>query len=353
MATSIEWVRGEDGAAGETWNFARGCSRVDTACQNCYAQNLAHRFSGKNQPYEGLTALGKHGPRWTGEVRFIPEQLSTPLKWRKPRRIFPCSMSDAFHADLTNEQIAAAFGVMAATPQHTYVMTTKRADRMREWFAWAEQRGKEYDLMRHGMPSALLACAWEACSGDAWGDVEPPSNWDMPTPNLFGSQWPLPNVHLGVSAGTQASADERIADLLETPAAVRWVSLEPLLESVGIEAFLKTPARDECLVILGGEPGPGLDWVVVGGESGPGARLCNVEWIRDVLRQCHNANVPCFVKQLGAFPASGDALATGEFRTTGDGRCQVRMAVPSLKLQDAKGGDMAEWPEDLRVRQLP
>ena len=310
MGTSIEWVRGEDGSEGATWNFARGCSRVDTACEHCYAQSLAHRFRGKGQPYEGLTVLGKHGPRWTGEVRFLPEALSIPLNWRKGRRVFPCSMSDAFHGDLTNEQIAAAFGVMAATPQHTYVMTTKRAGAMRGWFSWIERQTSE------GQNEA------DVCM--ALAEQEMGHRYDL-NPSDRVVQWPLPNVHLGVSAGTQASADERIADLLETPAVVRWMSLEPLLEPIDLYAFLQTEDRDAALKALGGHVLPGLDWVVVGGESGPGARPCNIEWIEDIVRQCKAANRPAFVKQIGT--AAG--------------------------LRDRKGSDMQEWPEALRVREMP
>jgi len=331
VSTSIEWVRGEDGVEGATWNFARGCSRISAECTACYAERMAHRFSGKDQPYDGLTVLGKQGPRWTGEVRFIPEALSVPLKWRKPRRIFPCSMSDAFHESLTNEQIAAAFAIMAATPQHTYVMTTKRATRMRDWFAWVA-REAEGDVPRGLLHNAI---------GLIYNDVHPGiQNHDTCTPLDVASEaccdldgWPLPNVHLGVSAGTQESANERVLELLETPAAVRWVSVEPMLEPI----LLTRLRQDEVYTVdaLTGDVWQGrtvdrgcserLDWVVVGGESGPGARACDSSWIRGIIAQCKGAGTACFVKQLGT--------------------------VAGLK--DRKGADWLEWPNDLRVRDYP
>jgi protein gp37 len=322
MSTSIEWVRGADGSDGATWNFARGCSRVDAACTNCYAERMAARFCAPGQAYDGLISVKAvvsglrytnpksagswTEPRWAGAARFIPEALSIPLKWRKGRRIFPCSMSDAFHESLTNEQIAAAFGVMAATPQHTYVMTTKRAKGMREWFAWAAaQRG--------GARQAVLMAALDIeRETHPDGDAGPLHTKHCADPI---GPWPLPNVHLGVSAGTQASADNRIADLLETPAVIRWVSLEPLLEDVDISNHLR-PAK------LGQAQIPALDWVVLGSESGPGARAMDIGWAAAVVEQCRDSGTPLFIKQI-----AND--------------------------QDRKGGDPAFWPAGDWPRQYP
>jgi protein gp37 len=108
----------------------RGCSRVSEGCQHCYAERVAARFSGPGKPYEGLAKIGRGTgghPKWTGVVRMVPEHLADPLRWKKPRRIFVNSMSDLFHEKLTNEEIAAVFGVMAAAPQHTFQVLTKRA----------------------------------------------------------------------------------------------------------------------------------------------------------------------------------------------------------------------------------
>jgi protein gp37 len=123
----IEWTD-------RTWNVVRGCSRVSPGCDNCYAMGQAHRFAGPGKPFDGLTRYtAKRGVDWAGFARFVPEKLAEPLSWRKPQRIFVNSMSDLFHESLSNEEIAAVFGVMAACPQHTFQILTKRPKRMREW----------------------------------------------------------------------------------------------------------------------------------------------------------------------------------------------------------------------------
>lgn len=274
-STSIEWTD-------KTWNPVRGCARVSPGCENCYAERMAHRFSGKGQPYEGLTVLGKHGPRWAGAARFVPDMLGEPLRWRKPQRVFVNSMSDLFHEDVTNEQIADIFQVMAKCRQHTFQILTKRPKRMVEWFGWMGKEATE--------------------------------------------EWPLPNVWLGVSCESQKYADERIPLLLQTPATVRFISAEPLLGPVRLDGFLRGKESHS----------PFLDWVIVGGESGNGARICDIEWIRAIARQCSAAGVACFVKQLGS--AAGIA-ALGAY---------VRRPM-----NDRKGGDINEFPADMRVREFP
>ncbi len=246
--------------------------------------------------------------RWTGDVRFVSEHLVDPLRWRKPRRIFVNSMSDLFHERLTNEHIAAVFGVMAACPQHTFQCLTKRARRMRDWFAWADRHGDGYDLMRFG-PSALLTCAWEASTGDVWGDDDDgrcnPVVMDLPNAETFGTLWPLPNVWLGVSVENQAAADERIPELLATPAAVRFLSCEPLLGEVDLHA-IQIPDAERGLRFSAlqrhhddrfGGSDTIVDWVISGCESGPGARRCDVAWLRSLRDQCAAAGVPFWLKQ--------------------------------------------------------
>lgn len=327
MSSSIEWTD-------ETWNPAVGCSRVSAGCEHCYAEMFVHR--GLTEAHRGLTVLGKHGPRWNGTVRFLPERLETPLRWKKPRRVFVNSLSDLFHEALTNEQIAAVFGVMAACPQHTFQVLTKRATRMREWFAWAEEEGRGQDLMRDGMPNALLACAWAAYGADFWTDEHPSPFSDVPDAERFGRAWPLANVHLGVSVENQATADERIPDLLSTPAAVRWVSYEPALGPVNICAVPDSATRPAEYSARYSPLGD-LDWLVVGGESGAAARPFDLRWARSLIALCREARTPVFVKQLGAWPV-GDVA----------GDVTTRRA-----LRDRKGGDISEWPEDLRVRMYP
>lgn len=265
--TSIEWTE-------KTWNPVTGCTKVSPGCDHCYAEGIARRFTGKAFP-NGF------------DVTLRPERLTTPLSWRKPARVFVNSMSDLFHDDVPDEYIARVWAVMAATPQHTYQVLTKRHGRMR---------------------SLLSSAAFKTAVG-----VQFVFGPDVPDNARTGLAWPLPNVWLGVSAEDQKRANLRIPALLDTPAAVRFVSAEPLLGPVDLEDVLN---RFELSNV-------GLHWVIVGGESGPGARPMDIPWARRLVDQCHTANIACFVKQLGS--------AHGPH----------------------KGGDMATWPAELRVREYP
>jgi protein gp37 len=291
--TGISWTNA-------TWNPIRGCTRVSEGCRHCYAERVAARFSGPGQPYEGLVTRKlrvisddeqRVEARWTGDVRFVAEHLADPLRWRRPRRIFVNSMSDLFHERLTNEQIAAVFGVMAAAGHHSFQVLTKRAARMREWFAWAGDDGLVWSRLVEAIRKTH----------------RPRSLVERLVTTSLDSRllaWPLPNVWLGVSAENQAAADERIPDLLATPAAVRWVSAEPLLGPLdfrppGSLGYLRNVHRGD-LNTYGAEiivDRPGLDWVVAGCESGPGARPADVEWFRELRDQCATAGVAFFFKQ--------------------------------------------------------
>jgi protein gp37 len=237
-------------------------------------------------------------------------------------------MSDLFHESLSDEEIAAVFGVMAAC-RHTFQVLTKRAARMREWFATAIRRSRSYAWGEAGW---CLTHANKRTSNSCYAEYPP--------------GWPLPNVHLGVSVEDRRAANERIPELIQTPAALRFVSAEPLLEAIDLQPW----AADVAL----GKRSPRLDWVIVGGESGPGARPCDVEWIRDVVQQCRACGTPVFVKQLGAWPHEGWVSPAGwrglmPLRLRDHGR----KVAPFLDLKHPKGGDMAEWPADLRVRERP
>lgn len=298
--TGISWTDA-------TWNPVRGCSRVSEGCRHCYAERVAARFSGPGQPYEGLIKIRKsevinyretlaerktivkdvEEPRWNGKVRFVTQHLADPLRWKKPRRIFVNSMSDLFHESLTNEQIAAVFGVMAACPQHTFQVLTKRARRMREWFSWVTD---------HGAQGARSACRVSA--SDIIGRPV-----ESQVPPVGGFAWPLHNIWLGVSVENQAAADERILDLLATPAAVRFLSCEPLLRPIDLAG---APAGRRLLAgACGSMPGTcednscrtSIDWVIAGCESGSGARPADVAWFRSLRDQCAAAGVPFFLKQ--------------------------------------------------------
>lgn len=292
--SKIEWTDA-------TWNPLRGCSRVSEGCRNCYAERIAARFNRPGDPYYGLAHRMRTGPRWSGLVHFAETALREPLSWRRPRRVFVNSMSDLFHEKVPDEWLDRIFAVMAVCPRHTFQILTKRAARMRDYV------GRVYDE-RHDLTVKRFAphITW-------W-----PKGWP-------GFAWPLPNVWLGVSAENQETADERIPDLLATPARVRFVSCEPLLERVDLKRGYWLTAKEGH-----------IDWVIVGGESGPGARPMDLSWAYSILEQCHQARVPCFVKQLGADPRGGAAF-------------------PAFKRWGAwgKGGDMEKWPLGLRVRKFP
>ncbi len=353
----------------ETWNPIRGCSRVSKGCEHCYAETVAARFSGPGQPYEGL-ALRKNGKAaWTGDVAFVADHLSDPLRWKRPRRVFVNSMSDLFHEKLTNEQIAAVFGVMAAAPQHTFQVLTKRPARMVEWFKWVTEVATDEG-------SGRFVYQAEACRRSAL-DLAPNNkrddgSWSPSVHALLGcdQRWPLPNVWLGVSAENQATADERVPLLLKTPAAVRFVSAEPLLGPIDF-ARIRIPDapfppwKGNAIHEYRGFKNA-LDWVIVGGESGPGARPCDVGWIRSIAKQCEEAGTACFVKQLGAESRDSglrDVTCNGKrhyTRPAGDAALVEAEKTPGYSvtehkvvLKDRKGGDTSEWPSDLRVQQWP
>src|SRR5882724_745168 len=246
--TKIEWCD-------KVWNPVRGCSRVSPGCENCYAEKVAARFCGPGLPYEGLARIGKNGARWTGTVRVVPEHLADPLRWKKPRRIFVNSMSDLFHEKLSNEEIAAVFGVVAAAAH-----------------LWPDDRDGRMKFV-HGASTGR-------------------------------SNWPLPNVWLGVSVEDQRRADERIPLLLETPAAVRFISAEPLLGPIkGCTSW-----RHRDLAEYPSKPDRKLDWVIIRSESGPGARPMATEWAAWIVDDCAADGVAVFTKQIAtpSHPKGGD-----------------------------------------------
>ena len=270
--TKIEW-------ADATWNPIKGCSRVSEGCRNCYAEGIAARFSGPGQPYEGLATMTPSGPRWTNKIAVDENALMKPLSWRKPRRIFVNSMSDLFHESIPDKTINRVFTVMALAKQHAFLVLTKRPKRMQSYM-------QDFKI----------------------GWYTPGTN--KPAPYLA-------NVWLGVSVEDQATASERIPLLLDTPAAVRFISAEPLLGPVDIGRFLRR-GLDRKAAGLEDHPfaaaflqqalyegtawaptRPRLDWVICGGESGRDARPMHPDWARGLRDQCRAAGVAFFFKQWG------------------------------------------------------
>jgi protein gp37 len=305
----IEWTDA-------TWNPVRGCTKVSPGCANCYAETFAERFRGvTGHPYEqGF------------DLRLVPEKLMEPLSWQKPRRVFVNSMSDLFQDGVPDQFITDVFGVMGLAHWHTFQVLTKRPLRMLDYLT----RGD------HGIVAQFEAI--QAGGGISTRQVF--NAIDIKRRDGVRWQWPLPNVWLGVSVENQHFADERIPLLLQTPAAVRFISAEPLLEAVNLKPgeWMSPRGGGPKMNIFGLPVLPSLDWVIVGGESGHGARSFNLDWARLIVAQCHATGTKCFVKQLGMKP----------FEPYSDG---TPFAEPNYKSK--KGGDPSEWPADLRVREFP
>ena len=323
--SAIEWTDA-------VWNPTTGCARVSPGCKNCYAFQLhdmrhAAFLAGKKLPQQYAKPFK--------ELQLFEDRITTPLKWKKPKRIFVNSMSDLFHADVPDDFLHRVFHTMETAHWHTFQILTKRPERMREYMSWR------------------------------WGEGRIPSR----------------HIWLGTSVERQQEADERIPHLRRTPAAVRFLSCEPLLSEVILHKYLaececghghgfaacpntggvaKTCHRCDCRQLR-----PLLHWVIVGGESGHGARPCRVEWIRAIVAQCKTAGVAAFVKQLGSNATAGyydefrdewesqrgndwpEALDWN--RRDGQPPLTACVALPFAK----KGRDFDEFPADLRIREFP
>jgi protein gp37 len=273
MTTKIEWARNADGSRGETWNPTTGCDRVSEGCRACYALTLAARLKAMGQAkYQRDGDPRTSGPGFG--LSLHPDVLDIPLRRKKPTTWFVDSMSDLFHPEVPKDFIAKVFAVMAATPAHTYQVLTKRPQRMA-------------DLVADGRFRRRV----QGCESE---DVLVP---------VVSRAWPLPNVWLGASIESDAYT-WRTDHLRRTPAAVRFLSLEPLLGPV--------PSLHL----------DGIHWVIAGGESGPRARPIDSDWVRDIRDRCVEAEVPLFVKQMGS-------------------------------RYGRHHHDPDTWPEDLRVRDMP
>jgi protein gp37 len=294
--THIEWTDA-------TWNPITGCSVVSAGCKHCYAMKLAGTRLQHHPSRAGLTIDTKAGPVWNGQVRFNDAWLHQPLQWKRPRRIFVCAHGDLFHEAVPFDWIDRVFAVMSLAPQHTFQVLTKRPERMLAYMTTDKVIGR---------------------AGFVEGRARQMAN--IPTHLTLATAWPFRNVWLGVSVEDQAAADERIPLLLQTPAAVRWVSAEPLLGPVDltsvrwpdkgghrVDALRAGYWNREGTLACGpsaelGAPRGGftnhsdmqrIDWVVAGGESGTGARPMHPDWARSLRDQCAAAGVPFMFKQWG------------------------------------------------------
>lgn len=262
--TKIQWTD-------MVWNPVTGCSKVSTGCKHCYAERLFPRVYGRDivpieNPAVALANEETDRPREFTDVWLHPDRLEQPMHWKKPRMIFVNSMSDLFHEDVPFDFIEKIFDTMFLANQHTYQILTKRLKRALEFF-------ESHTGIAGNMTKPFLSHVWFGCS------IE-----------------------------NQETADERIPILLQVPAAVRFLSCEPLLDemvlpkqylgeerSVFCEGCTSTPVRGQPT--CPGHDGGGIDWVIVGGESGPGYRPMNLDWARSIRDQCASAGVPFFFKQ--------------------------------------------------------
>lgn len=306
--STIEWTD-------STWNPITGCTLVSEGCRHCYAAQLAATRLRSHPSRAGLARVNAAGEaKFTGEVRLNEQWLDQPLRWRRPRRIFVCAHGDLFHEAVPDEWIDRVFAVMALAPQHVFQVLTKRPERMADY------------LLRHDVGLRWQHIASRDIEGGDFGD---PIEW---------TKYGLPNVWLGTSVEDQPTADARIPHLLAAPAAVRFLSAEPLLGALDLRRITREPSEtDRAMPLfheveafwvnaLDGQLGilhpmhphhaewwsewgkvARLDWVIVGGESGRHARPMHPDWARSLRDQCVAAGVPFFFKQWGMWlPESQD-----------------------------------------------
>lgn len=308
--TGIEWthVPGPPGSdwnyKGATWNPVRGCTKISPGCKHCYAETFAERFRGvPGHPYEqGF------------DLRLVPEKLGEPLRKTKPHAYFVNSMSDLHQDGVSYEFLRQAYAVMQACPRHLFMVLTKRAENMRECVEMLRTDQNDIhdypDFSRHWLRSHL---------------------------DPFAAAMPK-NVWLGVSVEDRKYGLPRVDVLRTIPAAVRFLSVEPLLEDLG----------DIDLT--------GIHWVLVGGESGPGARPFNPRWAENLLAQCRAQGVPFFMKQMGENAITCDWLhiPSEQFHHLDCmGELPMNGFPIRIRTRSRKGGDILDIPEDLRIREWP
>ncbi len=294
------------------------CEHASSGCDNCYSETNNSRCL----PANGTGLPFDRRSRDLVDIFLDEKILMQPLHWKKPRKIFVCSQTDLFGEFVTDEIIDRVFAVMALCRQHTFQVLTKRAERMNQYLA---------DDVNQASAHMAEDQLFQQLHGVA----------------TMGTDWPLSNVWLGVSVEDQKRADERIPHLLRTPAAVRFLSVEPMLEAIEIQLPRCGCSAETPGTVLQGSSFHGLlcdkrrpiHWVICGGESGPNARPFDLAWARSLRDQCEAAGVAFFMKQIGSNPFVSQDLIANPF------------ARQDVKARN--GDDTAEWPEDLRIQQFP
>lgn len=376
--TTIEWTD-------RTWNPVTGCTKVSQGCKNCYAERMHERFNGKGS---------------FRQVICHDDRLTIPLKWKKSSKIFVNSMSDLFHESIPFEFIDKVYAIMALCPQHTFQVLTKRPARMAEYF-----KTRDENMVEIRQAAEIIVCrdphlfhVTEKLKGEARKQIGPVHITSTILPNLkeagwfwdvtstdsgneskleYEGDWPLKNVWLGVSVENQQTANERIPLLVRTPAAVRFLSCEPLLEKIKITfaprsmdlkccmcegtGFIKDTA---CIRCHGTGKNPGaIHWVICGGESGSAARPMHPKWARSLRDQCQQIGAAFFFKQWGEWkPYEDGDLSTFDTGTFVDKKGEwcdfpvgtftgiygLNWGTPMSKVGKKKSGrllDGREWNE--------
>lgn len=315
--TSIQWTdhsvnpfRARNLRTGKVGHF---CAKLSAGCKNCYSSKL------QTPHLSGLPFLAEN----RGKVELFLEEkaLQEVARRKKPTKYFWCDMTDMFWEEYPDEWIDRCIGVMARTAHHTHMVLTKRSERLMEYSQGLAALTRQQRGVRMARANGFI----------------------VPDDTAGGMDWPLPNVWFMVSCEDQPTADERIRHLLQTPAAIRGVSYEPALAPINFDG----PELEDLHALGCGDrdcktrdilPGcRGIDWLIIGGESGPNARPFDIRWAHDIVMDCRDAGVACFVKQLGTKPFQSDDIKE----------------YPRLPLKDKKGGDIEEFPVDLRIRQFP
>lgn len=336
-----------------TLNAVLGCRHASPGCLNCYAERLAATRLKHTKRYKGLAVITDHGrPQWTGEARLIPEAMAEPISTLKHHRIFWTAMGDPFYEGFSDDEVLAQYGAMILAPHHTFQALTKRSERASKLLRRVGDGTDNpirrcIDALLRVLPSFTFPTAKQTRKIE---DAVRALGHDVDNRAL---SWPPKNIWLGASIERQAEAEERLPHLLDTPAHLRFVSLEPHLEEVDLRPWLARSipvtnphddspdgARLNGMERIGDcwERYASISWVIDGGESGPKARPFNLAWARKIALQCEISHTAFFFKQLGSNPVQpipGNSSAT---------ECVVI---------DGKHHDIESFPEDLRIQQFP
>lgn len=312
----IQWLN-LPGYKGETWNPIIGCSKVSDGCKNCYAERMANRLAHNPKTKADYSEVITDG-KWNGKTTLVHNSLFKPAGWRLPRLIFVCSMGDLFHESISFDAINMIFEEMNRHARHIFIVLTKRPERLTQFAEW--------------------------------------KIWRKDVQNI---PWrPSENVWIGVTAENQEQANARIPHLMKIPAAVKFVSIEPMLSQIDI-SFIRSSSCSGYTPLkphpIGSPDRPFINWVICGGESGHNARPVHPDWVRSLKDQCQAAEVPFFFKQWGEYKPMG---TMGDFQILPFGKYDPESKFGFLKTGKHKSGNTLdgvkyeEYPNEIKPARL-